>query len=115
MSDSNYIINKLVSHGVPYNDAYVLAAVGFAESSYYTGAIGDTALAPTNGPSIGVFQINIAAHGPKLAAWTGSNDRNVWISWLKNLDNNIYAASQVYFSQGLGAGPCTKTAAINHI
>ncbi|HBC94306.1 MAG TPA: hypothetical protein DCZ10_15765 [Pelotomaculum sp.] len=103
MSDSNYIINKLVSHGVPYNDAYVLAAVGFAESSYYTGAIGDTALAPTNGPSIGVFQINIAAHGPKLAAWTGSNDRNVWISWLKNLDNNIYAASQVYFSQGLGA------------
>lgn len=103
--DSNYIINQLESHGVPYQDAVTLAAVGYAESSYRTNAVGDTSTAPSNGPSIGVFQINIGnnAHASKLIKWTSSNDRNVWVNWLSNLDNNIYAASQVYHSQGLGA------------
>ena len=99
MADSNYIINKLVGLGVPSNDSTILAAVGYAESSYITGIIGDQQY----GGSIGIFQINLPAHKDKLAKWTSSLDKNVWITWLSNLDNNIYAASQVYFSQGLGA------------
>jgi len=97
--DSNYIIRKLVSYGVPYNDAVILTAVGYAESSYYTGNIGDY----DYGYSVGIFQINLSAHSSQLQQWTGSNDTNVWISWLSNLDNNIYAASEVYKSQGLSA------------
>jgi len=97
MADSNYIINQLESYGVPYADSYTLAAVGFAESSYRTNAVGD------GGDSIGVFQINMPAHGPKLTKWTSSTQRSVWVNWLSNLDNNIYAAAQVYKSQGLGA------------
>lgn len=97
--DSNYIIFKLESYGVPYSDAYILAAVGYAESSYQTGVIGDKQY----GYSVGIFQINLPAHADKLQSWTGSSNRDVWISWLSNLDNNIYAGAEVYKSQGLGA------------
>lgn len=95
--DAEYIVNKLVEYGVPLPDAKTLAAVGYAESGYRPGAVGD------NGDSLGLFQINIPAHWDKLARWTGSRDRNAWEDWLKNPDNNIMAASQVYRSQGLGA------------
>ena len=97
--DSNYIINKLETLGVSSGDAVILAAVGYAESSYRTGIIGDQQY----GGSVGIFQINLPAHSDKLERWTSSTDKNIWITWLSNLDNNIYAASQVYFSQGLGA------------
>lgn len=99
MADSNYIINKLEENGVPSDDAYILAAVGYAESSYQTGIIGDQQY----GGSVGIFQINIPAHTEELKRWTGSSNRDDWICWLSNLDNNIYAASQVYKSQGLHA------------
>lgn len=97
--DSNYIISKLESYGVSSSDAYILAAVGYAESSYQTGVIGDKQY----GYSVGIFQINLPAHADKLQSWTGSSNRDVWISWLSNLDNNIYAGAEVYKSQGLGA------------
>lgn len=99
MADSNYIINKLQENGVPSGDAYILAAVGFAESSYQTGIVGDQQY----GGSVGIFQINLPAHAGELQQWTGSSNRDEWISWLSNLDNNIYAAAQVYKSQGLHA------------
>jgi len=99
LADSNYIISKLQENGVPSGDAYILAAVGFAESSYRTGIVGDEQY----GGSVGIFQINLPAHAGELKQWTGSGNKSDWISWLSNLDNNIYAASQVYKSQGLHA------------
>lgn len=97
--DSNYIISKLGSAGVPSGNAQILAAIAYAESSYNTAAIGDAQY----GYSIGLFQINLPAHSDKLARWTSSQDKNTWVNWLSNADNNIFAATQVYFSQGLGA------------
>jgi len=99
MADSNYIIAKLQENGVLPGDASILAAVGFAESSYRTGIIGDQQY----GGSVGIFQINIPAHAGELRQWTGSSKTDDWINWLSGLDNNIYAAAQVYKSQGLGA------------
>lgn len=93
------IINALVEHGVPFNDAVTLAAVGYAESGYQVGVEGDKDL----GGSIGLFQIHLPAHGPKLVEWTGSQDRDTWIKWLSDPWNNIKAAAAVYKSQGLGA------------
>jgi len=95
--DSQYITSKLEDYGVPYPDSNVLAAVGYGESGYNAGIVGDS------GDSIGLFQINIPGHWDKLINWTGSEDRNTWVAWLSNPDNNIYAASEVYKSQGLGA------------
>lgn len=94
---SQDIINKLIEYGVPQHDAQILAACGYAESGYQAGILGD------GGDSIGLFQINTPAHGKKLESWTGSTILAEWVEWLKNPDNNIFAAAQVYFSQGLGA------------
>lgn len=91
------IYNGLISHGLPPADANTLTAVSYGESGYNPNAVGD------GGDSIGLFQINIPAHWPKLVSWTGSTNRADWVTWLKNPDNNIYAASEVYKSQGLGA------------
>jgi len=91
------IISQLTELGVNFKDAVTLAAVGYAESGYNPSIAGDS------GQSIGLFQIYMPAHADKLTKWTGSNDKNDWITWLSNPDNNIYAASQVYKSQGLGA------------
>lgn len=97
--DSNYIITKLVALGVPLHDAQILAAVAMGESGYNPAAAKDDYIET----SYGLFQINIDAHYPKLKNWTKSGDMEVWKTWLKNPDNNIFAASQVYHSQGLGA------------
>lgn len=105
--DSNYIITKLVSYGVPLRDAEILAAVAMGESGYNPSAAKDDSIET----SYGLFQINIDAHYPKLKNWTKSNDMTVWKEWLKNPDNNIFAASQVYHSQGLGAWTVYKTGA----
>jgi len=99
VADSNYIINKLTSYGVSQDDATILAAVAYSESSYRPEIIGDESY----GGSVGLFQINLPAHANKLKQWTKSSNRKDWIEWLYNINNNIYAASQVYFSQGLGA------------
>ena len=99
MADSNYIISKLESHSVPHDDAVILAAVVQGESSYNAGAIGHY----SGVYYIGLFQISLAAHADKLKKWTSSGDQNIWISWLSNADNNIYAGARVYLSQGLGA------------
>jgi hypothetical protein len=91
------IANKLTSYGISAEDARILAAVAYAESSYRPGAVGD------NGESFGLFQIHIPAHWDKLQKHTGSSDRSVWEDWLKDVNNNIFMASEVYKSQGLGA------------
>jgi hypothetical protein len=43
-------------------DLDVAVAIALAESSGNPAAVGDQNLAPTNGPSIGLWQINIGAH-----------------------------------------------------
>lgn len=103
--DTNYIIDKLIELGVPAHHAEILGAVAKGESGYRSFAEGDS------GNSWGLFQIYIPAHWDKLERWTGSSDRKVWIDWLKNPENNIFAASQVYRSQGLGAWTVYKTGA----
>lgn len=103
--DTSYIIDKLVSLGVPLSDAGILGAVAKGESGYRPTA---EAITPKE-HSVGLFQINTFAHGKKLEKWTGSKDPAVWYEWLKVPDNNIFAASQVYHSQGLGAWSVYKS------
>lgn len=105
--DTKYIIDKLVEYGVPLHDAKILGAVAMGESSYNPDIVGDLDL----GRSVGLFQIHLPSHGPKLQNWTKTDDRNVWESWLKVPDNNIMAASAVYHSQGLGAWTVYNTGA----
>jgi hypothetical protein len=93
------VYNKLLGYGVPAEHARILAAVAYPESGYNPKA----ELKTSREDSVGLFQINMYAHGDKLAQWTGSRDINVWRTWLQNPENNIYAAAQVYKSQGLGA------------
>jgi hypothetical protein len=95
--DTQYIIDRLMSHGVPGNDAEVLAAVGYSESNFNPNAEGDS------GDSIGIFQINLPAHGEEIASYSGSYDRESWKDWLKDPDNNIFAAAQIYQGSGLSA------------
>lgn len=99
------IAQKLQKYGVPAKDARILVAIAGAESGYNPEAVGDS------GTSIGLFQIHIPAHRKKLEQWTGSKDVKDWIEWLKNAENNIYAAAQVYKSQGLGAWTTYRTGA----
>lgn len=51
------------------------------------------------------------AHYDKLARWTQSKDPEVWREWLKDPEHNIFAASEVYKSQGLGAWTAYTTGA----
>lgn len=98
------VYNKLLGYGVPAEHARILAAVAYPESGYNPKA----ELKTSREDSVGLFQINMYAHGDKLAQWTGSRDINVWRQWLQNPENNIYAAAQVYKSQGLGAWTAYK-------
>lgn len=93
------IYRGLVSRGVPERDARILTAVVGPESGYNPDAVYVT----PQEHSVGLFQINMKAHADKLRRWTGSDDPAVWERWLKDPENNIFAASQVYKSQGLGA------------
>ena len=99
------IAQKLQRYGVPAEQARILTAIAGAESGYNPKAIGDS------GTSIGLFQIHIPSHRRELEQWTGSKDVKDWIEWLQNAENNIYAAAQVYKSQGLGAWTTYKTGA----
>jgi hypothetical protein len=45
-----------------FPDPVTAAAIAMAESSGNPSAVGDQALAPTNGPSIGLWQINIGSN-----------------------------------------------------
>lgn len=94
---TSWIKEKLISYGVPARDAGILSAVAYGESGYNPAAVGD------EGDSIGLFQVNIPAHYSKLENWTGSGSRSTWESWLKDPEHNVFAASEVYKSQGLGA------------
>ena len=44
------------------SDSNIAAAIALAESSGHRLAVGDKSLAPTNGPAIGLWQINSAKH-----------------------------------------------------
>lgn len=99
MITSDQIISQLVYFGVPVEDARILAAVAYGESGYNAGAENLSDIEE----SIGLFQINTWAHGPKLEIATGSYNKEDWFTWLKDPINNISMAAQVYKSQGLGA------------
>lgn len=101
------IVQKLIGYGVPANQANILGAVAGAESNYNPKALGDKNL----GGSVGLFQIHLPSHADKLKKWTGSSNRQDWVNWLQDPDNNAYAASQVYKSQGLGAWTAYNTGA----
>jgi hypothetical protein len=62
---SEDILTYAANAGFTEPDLDVAVAIAQAESSGNPSAIGDVALAPTNGPSIGLWQINIGskAHG----------------------------------------------------
>jgi len=97
--DTNDIVDRLEGLGVPPADAQILAAVAMGESGYNPIAELHTA----DEDSVGLFQINMFAHGDKLTGFTGSQDMAAWRTWLQDPLNNIQAAAAVYFSQGLGA------------
>lgn len=94
------IARKLAGYGVPWEHAKILAAVGYVESVGYNP---EAELITPYEDSVGLFQINMKAHWDKLIRWTGSRDPAVWRKWLMNPENNIFAAAEVYKSQGLGA------------
>lgn len=76
--------------GFNSSDAQTAAAIALAESSGNPDAIGDTSLAPSNGPSIGLWQINIGSSAnPQYA---NSN--------LKDPGINAAAAFEVFQSAG---------------
>jgi len=107
MRDSTYIMTQLQALGVPANDARILAAVAYSESGLQSDIIGDKQY----GGSVGLFQINTFWHADKLKKWTGSENKEDWVSWLSDVDNNIYAAAAVYSSQGLSAWTQYRTGA----
>ena len=53
------LIALAIAAGFSPDDANTAAAIALAESSGHVHAIGDQSLAPSNGPSIGLWQINI--------------------------------------------------------
>lgn len=96
---ADWIKGKLIGYGVPAGDARILAAVAYGESGYNPAA----ELITSDEHSTGLFQINTFAHSDKLERWTGSNSPDVWHDYLTNPEKNVFAASEVYKSQGLGA------------
>jgi len=96
-----YIFNKIYQQGASAQEAESFAAIAQAESSLNPSNVGD------GGNSIGLFQIYIPAHRDKLIKATGSTSEAVWKSWLKNPDNNINMAVQVYQAAGFKFTPWT--------
>lgn len=93
------VYNTLIQNGVPVSAAKVLLAIAYPESNWNPKAEANT----SREDSVGIFQINMKAHGSKLEKATGSSDSNVWRTWLQNPINNASMAAQVYKSSGLGA------------
>lgn len=103
------------SAGFQGNDLATAVAIAMAESSGNPGAIGDSTLAPTNGPSYGLWQINIGSKAnPQYASQnlfdpqTNANAAYALYSaaggfgpW-STYTNGAYAA---YLSQAVGASP----------
>lgn len=56
--------------GFSGEDLAIAVAIAYAESGGNPNAVGDQALAPSNGPSIGLWQINIGTRAnPGYASW----------------------------------------------
>ena len=56
------IANLAANAGFTGSDVVTATAIAFAESGGNPSAVGDQSLAPTNGPAIGLWQINSAKH-----------------------------------------------------
>jgi Lysozyme like domain len=81
--------------GFQGTDLATAVAVALAESSGNPSAIGDQALAPTNGPAIGLWQINSAKH----TQWTQQQ--------LLDPQTNANAAYSIYAAAGYSFSPWT--------
>jgi len=98
--DVLYIVNKLSASDIAqfaanagFPDVATATAIALAESGGDPEAIGDKSLAPTNGPSIGLWQINI---GSKANSQFANVD-------LTDPQTNANAAFQIFQQQGFGA------------
>jgi len=81
--------------GFTGSDLVMAVAIALAESSGNTNAVGDQTLAPTNGPSIGLWQINVGSRAhPDLA------DQN-----LTDQQVNANAAYAIYKAAGSSFAP----------
>jgi len=80
--------------GFEGTDLIIAVAIALAESGGKANAIGDKGLAPTNGPSYGLWQINVGtkAH-PEYASMAQSGD-------LFDPQNNANAAFDIYTKAG---------------
>jgi len=91
--DFNSLVLLAQGAGFTDSDAQVAAAIALAESGGNPAAVGDQNLAPSNGPSIGLWQINIGARAnPQYASQN-----------LYDPQSNAAAAYAIYQAQGFGA------------
>lgn len=81
--------------GFSGNDLVFAVAIALAESGGRTGVQGDLTLAPTNGPSIGLWQINTGSHAHPELAGQDLTDPQV----------NANAAYAIYKSAGYSFAP----------
>lgn len=109
-------IAKIALAAFPRDQAQVMIAIEAGESGHNNAARGDpvSAFPPEQQPtyqryscggytSIGLWQVNMRWHYPKLQTLTGSVDPCVWANWLTNPFNNAQIAEQIRAGQGLSA------------
>lgn len=90
---ASQIASYAAAAGFAGNDLTTAVAVALAESNGNPAAVGDQNLAPSNGPSIGLWQINIGAH-PEYA--------NVDLT---DPQTNANAAYTIYLDAGSAFSP----------
>lgn len=93
--DAGQIAQYAANAGFSGNDLVTAVAVALAESGGNPQAVGDTKLAPTNGPSIGLWQINT---GSKAHPEAASSD-------LTDPQNNANWAFSIYQAAGSSFRP----------
>jgi Lysozyme like domain len=98
--DLLYIVNKLSASDIAtyasnagFPDVVTAVAIALAESGGDPSAVGDKTLAPTNGPSIGLWQINIGSKANPQYANANLTDPQT----------NANAAYAIYVQQGFQA------------
>jgi hypothetical protein len=115
--------NHQPSHVSPEQAAGALYAAGFrgddwvkilahtwGESGFDASAIGDTQLLPSEGPSLGLWQLNASAHFARMVQYNAQYG----VGWWKQPYYNALMAKELWSSQGEGAWAGSQASANQH-
>lgn len=99
-ANSNPIAQKIYNYFAPKigdREAKKMVILAKGESGWNPNAGVDNA----GERSFGLFQINLDAHNDKVAKYTGTTDIATNSNWLKNPENNMIIAQEIYNQSGL--------------